>query len=202
MQQTQTSSAVPGQYKGAESFTKACKQYRTNVLADAAFGKACTRLFDINRWNEIAGGGAIFRLADNDGNQVLRQPAEGDLISINISSVPANDAGDGREWVRIENITGNGDRGEHVRAIVVRPCNSPLNGSHSTAHFFTPDATSTFMVTRHDKEVCAMVIGKNETPNTNAQTLWDRVRNVFVGLAAMAGLNKPQWKKLVRGFLD
>jgi hypothetical protein len=45
------------------------------------------------------------------------------------------------------------------------------------------------------------VIGKNEKVNEQSQGWLDTMRNTLIAFAAMLGLNKPQWKSLVKGIL-
>jgi hypothetical protein len=46
------------------------------------------------------------------------------------------------------------------------------------------------------------VYGRNEKPNLNTKAVIDKLRNAIVGVTAIAGLNKPQWKSLVMGLLS
>jgi hypothetical protein len=45
------------------------------------------------------------------------------------------------------------------------------------------------------------VHGRNEKPNTNSDAVADKIRNTLVGLGAIAGFSKIQWKNLVKGLI-
>ena len=193
---------VPAQQKGAESFTRSVIRCATTEVASIRFEMARVRLLNINKWKVIAGGGAAFQLTDQAGIEVNRKPVEGDYIRINIPGVPATRTGSGTEWVKIERIAEEKAAGSRSVSITVKPSDCPITHETATAHFFSRDASSTFRVEQAGKKVFAMVIGKNELPNTGTGRFLEKLRNLVVGLAAMAGLNKPQWKKLVTGILE
>jgi len=50
--------------------------------------------------------------------------------------------------------------------------------------------------------VFAEVNGRNEQPNTDAENLIDKARNIAVAAGAMLGFSKVQWKSLVDGLVD
>lgn len=202
MDQHTKTPVVPEQHEGAESFTSSEKLCDSNATAYELFQRAREKLLHINRWKKTAGGGALFQLTDMDGSFIERKPREGDYIRITIPGVPETRSGSGSEWVRIERFEEEKTDIRRAVSITVRPASCPTNNEPSTAHFFTGDATSTFRVEQDGKLVRAMVIGKNEKPNTDTNTFFEKVRNVLVGLAAMAGFNKPQWKMLVNGLVS
>ena len=82
----------------------------------------------------------------------------------------------------------------------VRPSDPPRQ-QEETEHFFSKEATSSFIVERTGRKVQASVRGRNELPNLETPGLFNKIRNIFIGLGAMLGLNYPQWKGLVRGLL-
>ena len=87
-------------------------------------------------------------------------------------------------------------------AIRVRPTPSPVNEKQDVAHFYTDEATSNFIVRRDGTKVTAGVYGRNEKPNTKAGKMTDKIRNAVIGTAAVKGIAKIQWQKLVNGLLN
>jgi hypothetical protein len=195
---------VPKNEVGSKTDTIETVEASTLQQALALFEKSKQRLLDINKWSKIAGtASAKFNLTDATGEKVTRAPQVGDFFQIDVPA-PGTDTGDGYDWVRIEAIEDNSDNNaasESV-AIKVRPCSNPTNNKEDTAHFFKEDATSTFIVERNGNKVTAEVHGRNEIPNTDADKTLDKVRNAIVGLGAVTGVSKLQWKNLVKGLLQ
>jgi hypothetical protein len=161
------------------------------------------RLMAVSKWHELSGEIlAKFQLINTSGVKLSGPAKEGDYIRINIPG-PKNKSGDGYDWVRIEKIESFSDESKslEVVAIKVRPCKSPRNNEQATAHFFKDIATSTFLVKRSHTTISAEVHGRNEETNTDAPDFNNKVRNFFVGLGAMLGFSKVQWKSLVDGLI-
>jgi hypothetical protein len=195
--------AVPPQQKGASSATT----YTVKALnADAAallFQKARKNLLNPGSWHKLAGpSSAIFTVVNNQGHATNVEVKEGNYLRISIPTVPGRPAGDGYDWVSVENIVEKYLPGHQYVAISVRPAVPPFYKNKEIAHFFAPDATSTFYIEIKGRRVKAAVYGRNERPNTKVHGLFSKLRNLFVALGAMLGLNKPQWKSLVKGWLS
>lgn len=161
------------------------------------------RLLNVSKWHELSGEIlARFQLTDASGAELSGSAKEGDYIRINVPG-PGNKSGEGYDWVRIEKIESISDESESLEfvAIKVRPCPSPVNEELSTAHFFKNIATSTFVVKRINSTISAEVHGRNEETNTDTPDVSDKIRNFIVGLGAMLGFSKVQWKSLVDGLI-
>jgi hypothetical protein len=148
-------------------------------------------------------GTADFQLTDDTGNVVNRLAEEGDYFRINIPG-PGSATGEGFDWVKIESITESKteDQDADLLAIKVHPASNPNNTNQDVAHFFKEDASSTFMVRRQGLTLSAEVHGRNEQPNTEAEKIIDKARNVMVAAGAMIGFSEFQWKSLVKGLLS
>jgi hypothetical protein len=160
-------------------------------------------LLDVSHWHELSGDIlAKFQLTDASGKPVYRKAKEGDYFRITIPG-PGNKAGEGYDWVHIDQIEYAGSESESYEyiAIKVRPCESPVTHEKSTAHFFKDIATSTFMVKREYNIISAEVHGRNEQPNTQTPSILDKIRNLIFGLGAILGFSKVQWKSLVNGLI-
>jgi hypothetical protein len=195
---------IPENEDGIETNTSHAIKASSKSEAIKLFETAKERLQDLNNWDKFCGtGSAIFRLTDAQGKDVSRKPEIGDHFKIDLPA-PGTKSGDGYDWVRIEAIEDKSDSSaiEESFAIRVRPCENPENNQQDTAHFLKEDATSSFIVERENKKVTASVHGRNEKPNTDSHSIVDRIRNTLVGLGAVAGISKLQWKKLVKGLLE
>lgn len=192
---------IPEQKEGGQTDTDASIQLNTPEQAKQFFNLACSRLLDVNNWQKVCGSDAThFALINAEGKSVDRDAAEGDYFRIDIPG-PGNRAGEGYDWVRVEEVKFHTGDEEEMCCIRVRPTEAPVNKDHDVAHFFKDKATSTFMVTRTGNTVTAGVHGRNEKPNTDTHRLTDNVRNALVGTASRLGFSLPQWKMLVEGLV-
>jgi hypothetical protein len=191
---------IPVQQEGGKTDVTASITLDSDFAAKQFFQLACQRLKDVNKWHEVCGSEATtFALIDGDGNATSRDAHEGDYFKINIPG-PGNSAGDGFDWVRVEEIALKEEE-EDVFFIRVRPTDPPIKSDKEIAHFFKEQATSTFMIRRKGNTVSAEVHGRNEKPNVDTEQVKDKVRNAIVGTASLLGFSLPQWKMLVKGLV-
>ena len=199
-----TQLSIPTQQTGTKTDTWFSIIADTEQGAAGLFKTAVERLQDVNQWSRLCGiSSAAFRLTDALGTEVDRLIQMGDHFRIDIPG-PGTITGNGYDWVKIENIETqlNPQAEWEAMSIRVRPSPNPLNTDESTAHFFSHDATSTFLVKREKKRVTAEVHGRNEQPNTATDNTIDKLRNTLIGKAAITGLGDTQWKQLVKGILS
>jgi hypothetical protein len=198
------SGMIPPQNKGSRLDTEHEVKAGNELEAKRLFDLAASRLLDVNCWDELCGpASAVFRLTDDHGNEITRPAKMGDHFKIDVPG-PGPAAGEGYDWVRIEALDDQRNPASNDESLTmrVRPSSSPRNANPDTAHFFSPEATSSFSVVRRGNVVRAEVHGRNETPNTETETSVDKVRNAVVGTGAQVGMSKPQWKSLVKGLLS
>jgi hypothetical protein len=192
---------IPEQLEGMESNTESSHALPTLAEAISFFDLVKDRLRNVNDWHSIAGTGtAEFQLTDDKGDKVSRTVQEGDHFRIDVPG-PGSQSGDGYDWVKVEEVKEDQDQDEAYLAITVRPVTSPLNEKKDVAHFFADSATSSFIVKRKDAIVTAGVYGRNEKPNTKAETIIDKARNTAMATGAVSGFSKLQWKSLVNGLI-
>jgi hypothetical protein len=194
---------IPEQSIGAQTGATASVKTSSPQAAAILFNEAKQRLLDINNWQNLCGGkGATFQLVDKHGNALAHtQPEVGNLIKIKLPA-PSNKKGDGYDWVRIEKFenTANPNNDEEIFGFRVRPVSNPADHSEESAHFYTSNATSSFLVVRRALTVYAMERGRNERPNP-VGGFWNKIRNILIAFGAMMGLAVPQWKMLVNGII-
>jgi len=168
----------------------------------ALFRKAQNRLFDVNNWQQIAGGAlAHFQLTDASGKDIDGPVTEGCFFKIDIPG-PGTEDGGGFDWVKVENISAYESVDVESIGIRVRPAPNPTTGASETAHFYSSDSTSTFTVTREKTIVTAAVYDRNIKANKDTDGVMDQVRNFLVGIAGKITGSKIQWKYLTDGLLN
>lgn len=195
---------LPEQVTGRQTDFTHEKKFETLAEASIAFKMVVGRLLSVNNWHVYAGAGsAKFTLCNNQGIATDVMAEEGFFISIDIPG-PGPDAGDGLEWVMIEQLTSEGDAGsaEEYVQMRVRPVPDPEKTNTGIAHFYKDISTSTFIVRRDGLQITAGAHGRNETPNNEGVDLHDQIRNTAIALMARVGLSGTQWQKLVNGLIE
>jgi hypothetical protein len=193
---------IPEQRKGAKSATRYTIRSAAVSSAKALFQKAKRNLLNVNNWHQLAGeGSAVFHVVDSRGEETNDLVKEGNYLRITIPVIPDSTDGGGDDWVKVERINEYENRDYEYVGIRVRPAMPPFHNEREVAHFFGPEATSTFSIERYQNAVTASVNGRNEKPNIGTRSSLGKIRNFFVALGAMIGFNKPQWKSLVKGLI-
>ena len=188
---------IPENHSGIQTNTESYIEISKTEELRQFFSLVKSRLLHINSWHELAGKAtADFQLCNDKGQPVDRKPQTGDHIKIDIPG-PGSVTGEGDDWVRIEEVIEENDSA----CIRVRPATNPLNERKDIAHFFSEEATSTFMVRLDENKIIAGVYGRNEKPNTDSEKLIDKIRNTAIATGAISGFAKLQWKNLVLGLI-
>ena len=202
MEEKNYSGIIPGQYTGKVIDTVEQIELNSSDEAKSFFEIVKSRLLDVNNWEQIAGKtSANFQLVDSGGQEVNRTVQQGDFFKIDVPG-PGPVAGDGYDWVQVEALEEVSEEDVESVGIRVRPTLSPLNNSQDVAHFYSPESTSSFTVTREGTKVTAGIYDRNTKPNKTADTLADKARDVIVGAGAVTAFSKVQWKWLVEGLLS
>lgn len=193
---------IPEQQSGAQSNTQAHKELPDENTARLFYIKICERLLHVNEWKSYSENySADFQLCDATGKPVSRIVQIGDHLRID-GPGPGSITGEGYDWVRVEDMDKQEGIHEEFLMIRVRPVPNPLNNKKDTAHFFSEDSTSTFIIRRDHNTVHAEVHGRNETVNTGADALFDKARNIVAGAVAVTVYSKIQWQGLAEGLLS
>lgn len=154
-------------------------------------------------WKSLAGvGTASFSIWMADSTEVQRHLQVDDFLKIDIPG-PGPSAGEGYDWVRVEALQENIlPHTDESFVMLLRACANPENQEAGTAHFFTEEATSTFILKRVKATVTCSYHGRNEKPNTTDVETVDKIRNKLVATGAVAGLSEVQWTALLTGILQ
>jgi hypothetical protein len=192
---------IPQHQSGVATNTESSVTLSSVEEARAFYEKVKQRLLQVNEWHQVAGKTtADFQLTDKEGKEVNRPVQQEDYFKIDIPG-PGPATGDGFDWVQVEAIEEKNSGEEQNITIRVRPASNPNNERKDVAHFFSDEATSCFMVKREGATVIAGVYGRNEKPNTKAETAIDKARNTAIATGAITGFAKLQWKSLVNGLV-
>ncbi len=192
---------IPEQYTGKEIEADA-----TVELRDEEEGKACyvdtkLRLLDVNNWHHIAGVfSAEFQLVDKDGKEVQRFAEKGDYLRIDIPG-PGSKVGDGYDWVVVEELMEVNNADMQSIGFRVRPTQNPFSTKPDTAHFYSKEGTSNFIVMREGKKVSSWIVDRNINPNNQVASIVDRIRDSAIGIGALGLFSKAQWQGLAQGLV-
>lgn len=192
---------VPGQHRGDSVTAEGSRKFDDIIAAKDFFFQVEKKLLDINQWHDQAGEAlARFMLTDSAGNPTSGATQEGLLIKIDIPG-PGSKSGEGYDWVKIEEIKRVNSTEVQSTALRVRPIAAPGSGEDKPTHFYDENSTSTFTITREDTLVTAAIYDRNINPNTESDSLIDKVRNAITGLFGEKVFSKIQWQALVDGLL-
>lgn len=193
---------IPTQEIGNATDSTAIVTAATQEEANQVYEQAVQRLINVNQWQTITNAAlSAFQVTDGNGEHVQRAAQEKDYIKIDIPA-PGSQAGEGYDWVIVEDIDNDTEKDVRAFAMRVRPVSSPANNKSSVAHFFKPEATSTFKVVQRGLTITAGVYGRNEVPNTKGTSVVDAIRNTIVASGAAAGGSRIQWQVLVNAWLN
>jgi hypothetical protein len=169
--------------------------------AKAFFSVVKSRLQNVNEWAELSGNlSATFQLVNSDGMEVKRSLQRGDYFKIDIPG-PGSKTGDGYDWVQIEEVENKSSPDSESFSFRVRPTGNPQNQNKDIAHFYSPESTSTFTVSRKDCTVDVTIRDRNTKPNKTANSPIDKIRDSIVGTMGVLSFSKIQWQNLVDGLL-
>lgn len=192
---------VPPQKLGKEMTMTAAVELKHAEDAAQFYSVAKQRLLDVNNWHSIAGtGSARFQLVSAEGEEVQRLAQKGDYFKIDIPG-PGSRAGGGYDWVKVEELTETDNENVQSTGLRVRPADNPFNSSNETAHFYSDDATSNFIVTRENNIINAVIVDKNVEPNSDSSSVTDKLRDAAVGIGAISIFSKIQWQHLANGIV-
>lgn len=192
---------VPPQYTGKEIEVTALLEKGDSESAKLFYNISRDRLLDVNNWHKLAGMiSAKFQLIERTGDPINRKAKTGDYIRVDIPG-PGPSAGNGYDWVSIEEIKDVEEEEIQSTGLRVRPAANPFGNKDETAHFYSKDATSNFIVTREGNIISAWIIDRNIKPNNEPTSTIDKIRDSAIGVTAMGIFSKIQWQGLADGLV-
>ncbi|WP_192820285.1 hypothetical protein [Rufibacter sp. LB8] len=185
--------------KGEETKDKLFQNENTfpdEAAAQQAFEQAKAKLFDVNKWSNLEGINSTFQLFGAAGEPSDKtKPQVGDFMQI---ILPATNI---ENWVAVTEVTEE----ETAAQFVVKPSPPPAPKTDQpevVKHFFTHEASSTFLVYLDGLTLHGLEIGKDEAINNQGQEAGDRaVLNTMISEGGWAGFQSLQWNKITRYFV-
>jgi hypothetical protein len=201
MGQKHAKEIIPEQQTGQAIYAESSVEMNDEMSAMIFFEEVKKRLANVNNWHNVAGGlSARFQLVNTKGQTVERAVRKGDYFKIDIPG-PGTHTGEGFDWVIVEEMESMSSQDEEFFAFRVRPTENPLNDNPDIAHFYSPESTSTFTVSRKSNKITAGIYDRNTKPNENADFTVDKIRDTVVAAAGLVTFSKIQWQRLTDGLL-
>ncbi|SEI74395.1 hypothetical protein SAMN04487995_1984 [Dyadobacter koreensis] len=201
MEEKDYTGTVPEKFDGGNINAERVAELHNIAAAKALFIAARKRLLDVNNWKEISKQPiAEFSLTDSNGNEVSGPVQEGMYFRIDIPG-PGTKTGNGFDWVLVEKISEYQLEDIESIGIRVRPASNPKNMDQEIAHFYSPQTTSTFTITRENTKVTAAVYDRNTKANTDDLGFLDKLRNMLTGAVGILAFSKIQWESLTDGLI-
>lgn len=192
---------LPAQYTGEKIDSEEDAVLGNSAEAHLFFIKVMKRLKQVNEWHHYAGKfSAKFQLTDANGKEITGNVEKGYFLKIDIPGSGSN-AGDGYDWVQVEDVQHISETDNEAYGFRVRPAKNPEGKEDVISHFYAQESTSTFLVTRKGNKVMAGIYDRNTVPNKNAANLADRIRHFAAGVLGVHALSKLQWVGLLYGLL-
>ncbi len=193
----------PVNKKGSENNAMSFLICQSETEAFERFKKLSQNLLKIDSWNVNAGKNPteFFVYKDGKENQDLSLLVkENDLVKIKIPA-PKNKLGNGFDWVIVHKIQSIESVDMKAFLLQMKPHSCPENSNGNTAHFYTEDASSTFILAKKNKTIQFSIHGRNEIPNTKNVGFLNSCRNLFVGGGGIFGGSKLQWQDFTEEFI-
>lgn len=192
---------VPENKQGSENDAFAVRDFDSVESAKESFEKYAQKLLQINEWNVMAGKNPTeFYLVPAKNTESSLFAKENDFVKIKMPA-PKNKIGHGYDWVIINKLIKSTESELQYLLIQMKPHSCPESASGKTAHFYTDQATNTFIIAQKGTKIQMSVHGRNEIPNTENIGLIDRLRNMFVGMGGIFGGSKLQWEAFAEEFI-
>ena len=203
--QSKFDSLIPEQIKGKKTELDHAEILPSEEAAIKCFERAHKRLLNPAVWHQLAGifSAEFYPITEQTHEALHRLAKVNDYLKIDIPG-PGPTLGEGYDWVKVAQIEyysepPTGTEGVGMKLV---PCEDPIKNSNEVAHFFTSEASSTFIIKRKGNQVTSYYYGRNETPNVHTSSTADNIRNAIVSSGALASLSEAQWLALIKGFLQ
>ena len=178
------------------SISSAEKNFADERQAAQVFSSLKTKLLNIEEWNARALISSYEVFSESGEHSKTGKIAAGVLIRLLLK-------GSGKyDWIRVIDISETED--EFI--ITVKPTFDPTaetSAEKTTSHFFTGESANNFCLCRKGLTVALRVIGLSEKQNTSETGgVLETIRNVAVNLGTYMGIQKSEWEKFCRHFLE
>lgn len=186
---------------GSENNAVSYVIYHSEKQAFDQFRRLAQNLLHINRWKINAGKNPTEFCIYNKELNRSAEASTNDLVKIKMPA-PDNTLGKGFDWVIVNKIEAIETTDTKVFLLEMKPHSCAESVKNSIAHFYTEDASNTFILAKKDKTVQFSIHGRNEVPNTKTPKFLNSIRNLFVASGGIFGGSKVQWKDFVAEFIN
>lgn len=193
---------IPIQRIGKCSDTYSSLKIKELNNPDIAYKSIRNRLLNVNKWAHYAAlTNADFILLDSNGNALDGLAAEGCFIKVRFSRFQKIISAK-HDFVRIKSIiTVRNIFGDAV-VMQLQPTHNPAKSGSEIDHFFTDEASNTFVLYRDDAKIHLSIHGRNERPNFKVSKTTKKIRNMVFAALGVFGVSKVQWESLAHGLLN
>lgn len=186
---------------GSENNAATSLTFETETEASNRFRILTQNLLKINDWSVNAGKNPTeFFIYNKNFQEKQLLAEEGNLVKIKIPA-PENKLGEGFDWVIVRKIEVINQTDLEALLLQMKPHQCPENADKGIAHFYTDDATSTFVLAKKNKTIQFSIHGRNEIPNTEKVGFINSLRNFFVASGGIFGGSKLQWQNFSEEFV-
>jgi len=192
---------VPVNNNGSENNAISFLLCNSEAEAFDRFRKLSQKLLQINNWKINSGKNPTEFYIYQKENEKSAIVQLNDLVKIKMPA-PRNNFGNGFDWVTVNQIQVTEQKEIKAFLIKMKPHSCPENSSGSIAHFYTNEASNTFILAKKDKTLQLSIHGRNEKPNTIKMGFFNVLRNLFVASGGIFGGSKIQWQDFAEEFIN
>lgn len=193
---------IPVQKIGKCSDTFSSLEIKELNNPDIAYKSIKNRLLDVNNWAHYATlTNADFILLDEKGNKIDRLVAESDFMKVRFSRLQKIISAR-HDYVRVNRIITIPITFGDALVMQLVPAHNPVKSGSEIDHFFTSEASNTFVLYRDAAKIHLSVHGRNEVPNFKVSKTTKKIRNMLFAVLGILAVSKVQWKSLAHGLLN
>lgn len=162
-----------------------------------------SNLLDVNCWiNHTGIARTKFTLRNGAGVLVERMARPNDYILIEFPQVPFSQQIKLRDWVEITKVEEKITEEEAYFILELKPASCPTHQNECIHHFFTEDASNTFIIYYSNNQISVSIHGRNEYPNIEVKRKKIALRNFLFANLGLFGVNKILWSNMANGLLN
>ena len=193
---------IPIQKVGKCSDTYSSLEIKELNNPDIAYKSIKHRLLDVNNWAHYATlTNADFILLDNNGNNLEGLVTEDCFMKVRFSRLQKIISAR-HDYVRVHRIFNVPDFFDDALIMQLIPAHNPTKPGTEIGHFFTAEASNTFVLYRDNDKIHLSVHGRNEVPNFKVSKTTKKLRNMVFAALGIVAVSKVQWKSLAHGLLN
>lgn len=182
-----------------------CVSFLKCASEDAAivqYDRCKEALLNVNHWHLLTGGrSAHFNLTDKNGTNIDGLIMLESIIKI-LMPGPKNKVGGDFDWVQVTKLDEEISGHQSLFILQLQPIRCPRISDKTATHFYTENASNTFILVKQKQKVQLSVHGRNEIPNLKIRGFINKLRNYFVAHGGIFGGSRIQWKTLIEAIIE